>query len=307
MDYIFLALGFAILLTSGHFLVKSASQIAIRFNIPKIVIGLLVVSFGTSAPELIVSVRAALNGHPEIAMGNVVGSNIANIALVLGLTAIIFPIVVKRKSILFDWTVMFLSSLLLYILSLDGQLQLLDGLIFLLILGIYIFVSIKFRKTPLDEISTEKNAPMSIALLYLSGSIVGMYFGAEYLIDSASKIALNWGISERIVSVTIIAFGTSVPELATSVIAALKKEMEISIGNIVGSNIFNILSILGITTVVHPIAFDMKLVDFDMLWMLGISVALLLSIIPIRKGRIGRINGLLFVLIYLSFVLLQFI
>lgn len=307
MDYLYLFLGFGLLLLSGDFLVKSSSDIATRFNIPKIVIGLLVVSFGTSAPELLVSLQAALKGHPEIAVGNVIGSNISNIALVLGITAIIFPIVVKSKTIVFDWSLMFASSLLLLIFSLDQKLELYEGVIFIVILASYIIISIKFRRASEDEKSDAKPDPIIKALLFLVGSITGMYFGANFLIDSASSIAADWGVSERVISVTIIAFGTSVPELATSVIAAFKKEMEISIGNIIGSNIFNILSILGITAMVHPIEFDVQLVNHDMIWMLAISIGLILSILPINKGRIGRINGALFVVIYLLYISLQFL
>lgn len=304
MDYLFLILGFALLLVSGDFLVRASSDIAIRFNIPKIVIGLLVVSFGTSAPELLVSLQAALKGHPEIAIGNVIGSNISNIALVLGLTAIIFPIVVKSKTILFDWSLMFFASALLYFFSLDNRLEIYEGILFISILALYIFVSIKYRRASEDENKSKKSSPIFKSLLYLTASIVGMYFGANFLIDSASDIATNWGVSERVVSVTIIAFGTSVPELATSVIAAFKREMDISIGNIIGSNIFNILSILGITTTVHPIQFDEKLVNIDMIWMLAISFILLIPIIIWKK--IGRLFGLLFVLIYLAYIFSQF-
>lgn len=306
MDYLFLILGFGILLISGDFLVRAASEIAIRFDIPKIVIGLLVVSLGTSAPELLVSLQAALKGHPEMAVGNVIGSNISNIALVLGLTAIIYPIVVKSKTILFDWSLMILASILLYIFSLDYKLELYEGIIFITILVIYIFISIKYRKNKTEENEDVKPEPLLKSLGFLLVSMVGLYFGADFLIDSASSIALDWGVSERVISVTIIAFGTSVPELATSVIAALKKEMDISIGNIIGSNIFNILSILGITSIVKSIEFDEKLLNTDMLWMLGISFALILSILPIKNGTITRYKGFVFVLIYFAYIYLQF-
>ena len=293
------------LLISGDFLVRASSDIAVRFNIPKIVIGLLVVSFGTSAPELLVSLQAALKGHPEIAVGNVIGSNISNIALVLGLTAIIFPIVVKSKTILIDWGVMFASSALLYFFSLDNKLEVYEGICFLSVLFIYIFISIKYRKASEEENGSTQDSSIIKSILFLSLSIIGMYFGADFLINSASSIAANWGVSERIISVTIIAFGTSVPELSTSVIAAFKKEMEISIGNIIGSNIFNVLSILGITTIVQPIQFDEKLVNIDMLWMLAISFILIIPILAWKK--IGRKFGFLFVLIYFAYIAQQFI
>ncbi|MBN2667610.1 MAG: calcium/sodium antiporter [Bacteroidales bacterium] len=306
MDYLYLLIGFILLLASGHFLVLSASDISIKLNLPKMIIGLLVVSFGTSAPELLVSVQAALKSHPEIAMGNVVGSNIANIALVLGLTSIILPIVVKNKTVWIDWIVMMLSGLLLFVFSYDLIIEWYEGLIMLLILAVYILYSIRYRKTKDEEESNIARYPFYVSILLLLGAIIGMYFGADLLIDSSSIIAKSWGISERIISVTIIAFGTSVPELATSLIAALKKEMDISIGNIVGSNIFNILSILGITALIKPIDVSPATLNNDMIWMLGISVLLLLSILPIRKGKIHRWKGLLFIGIYIAYVYLLF-
>jgi len=305
LDYLFLILGFALLIGSGNYLVKSASDIANHFNISKMVIGLLVVSFGTSAPELLVSLQAAFKGMPEMALGNVIGSNIANIALVLGLTAIIFPIIVKSKTILWDWGLMFFASLLLYLFIHDNFLASYEGIIFLAILASYILFTIKQNKIPKNEISNKKSN-LWIASLLLVGSMFGMYYGSDFLVDSASKIAKNWGVSEKVISVTIIAFGTSVPELATSVIAAFKKEMDISIGNIIGSNIFNILSILGITVLVHPIKLNATALNIDMYWMLGIAAALLLSILPLKRGKIGRINGLLFVCIYMMYIFLQF-
>ena len=304
MDYLLLILGFAVLIASGNYLVKSASTIANHFNISKMVIGLLVVSFGTSAPELLVSLQAAYKGMPEMALGNIIGSNIANIALVLGLTAIIFPIIVKSKTILLDWGLMMIASIMLYVFIHDNFLASYEGGIFLVVLGSYILFTIKQNRLPEDEISDVKTN-LWIALLLLTGSMIGMYFGSDFLVDSASNIAKNWGVSEKVISVTIIAFGTSVPELATSVIAAFKKEMDISIGNIIGSNIFNILSILGITVLVHPISVNAETLNIDMFWMLAISFLLLIPILIWKK--IGRQFGFLFLFIYLAFISQQFI
>ena len=304
MDYLFLILGFTLLIASGNYLVKSASDIANHFNISKMVIGLLVVSFGTSAPELLVSLQAAFKGMPEMALGNVIGSNIANIALVLGLTAIIFPIIVKSKTIMWDWGLMFLASIMLFLFIHDNFLASYEGIIFLIVLGSYILFTIKQNKIPENKIPDEKSN-LWIASILLIGSMVGMYFGSDFLVDSASNIAKSWGVSEKVISVTIIAFGTSVPELATSVIAAFKKEMDISIGNIIGSNIFNILSILGITVLVHPIKINAETLNTDMYWMLGIALLLLFPILIWKK--INRIFGFLFISIYFSYIYLQFI
>ncbi len=306
MSYLLLILGFALLLTSGHFLVISSSTIAEKLNLSKMVIGLVVVSFGTSAPELLVSLQAALTGHTEMSIGNVVGSNIANIALVLGLTAIILPIVVKNKLIWIDWIIMMLASGLLMLFAYtQNTLELWEGVVFIIILALYILISVKFRKE-VEEVETQNKQNIFIAIFLLAASILGMYFGADLLVENASEIASNWGVSEAVISVTIIAFGTSVPELATSIIAALKKEMDISIGNIIGSNIFNILSILGITATVHPIKINYSVIGNDMIWMMLISLALFLSILPLKKARIGRINGILFVLAYFTYIYLRF-
>ena len=304
MDYLILILGFTLLILSGNYLVKSASNIANHFNISKMVIGLLVVSFGTSAPELLVSLQAAFKGLPEMALGNVIGSNIANIALVLGLTAIIFPIIVKSKTILWDWGLMLLASIMLYLFIHDNFLASYEGIIFLVVLASYILFTIKQNKIPKDEISDTKSN-LWIASILLIGSILGMYWGSDLLVDSASNIAKSWGVSEKVISVTIIAFGTSVPELATSVIAAFKKEMDISIGNIIGSNIFNILSILGITVLVHPIKVNAETLNTDMYWMLGIALLLLIPILIWKK--INRIFGFMFISVYFSYIYLQFI
>ena len=309
MDYLFLILGFALLLGSGHFLISSASSIALKFNLSKMVVGLLFVSLGTSAPELFVSLSAALTGHGDISVGNVVGSNIANIALALGLTALIVPIVVKSPTILRDWLWMAFSVILLISLAyiLDYRLNYIVGLVFLSLLAFYIYISIRDGKMNEEEIEEGfKHQPLLLTISIFIASLVGMYYGSEFLISSATSISLKWGVSEKVISVTIVAFGTSIPEITTSLMAAIKKEASISIGTIIGSNIFNILSILGITSLVHPIIINPKMVHFDMMWMLAVSIFMLLSILPLRRGKLGRINGLLLVIVYLTYIFLQF-
>jgi len=273
------------------------------------VVGLLFVSLGTSAPELFVSISAALAGHGDISVGNVVGSNIANIALALGLTALIVPIVVKSPTILRDWLWMAFSVILLIILTyfLDNKLNYIVGIVFLSLLAFYIYISLRDGKINDDEIKEEfKHQPLIITISIFVASLIGMYYGSEFLINSATNISLKWGVSEKVISVTIVAFGTSIPEITTSLIAAIKKEASISIGTIIGSNIFNILSILGITSLVHTIPINPKMLHFDMMWMLSVSILMLLSILPLRKGKLGRLNGLLLVIVYLVYIFLQF-
>ena len=304
--YIYLIIGFVILIISGDFIVRGGVSLAKRFNIPTFVIGLTVISFGTSAPELIVSINASLSGVPDIAIGNVVGSNIANIALVLGITAIILPLPVKKPSILFDWAYMLFSIIAFYLLTFyDNTLNWYDASIFLILILTYVVISI--RKTK-DKTEKQEGQPDNIflAIFFLFASAAGLYFGSDLLVTNASVLAKNFGVSDYIISVTVIAFGTSVPELATSVIAALKKQTDISIGNIVGSNIFNIFMILGVTGVISEIPIIDTVINSDVFWVLGIYMLLLLFIIPVKAGIITRVKGaglLLSYAIYLFFLL----
>lgn len=309
MDYIFLLTGFLLLLLSGDFLVRGSVSLAGHFKVSKLVIGVVVVSFGTSAPELVVSLDAALKGHPDIAIGNVIGSNIANIALVLGLTAIILPIKVKKKAIHFDWAVMMGISILLFVFSLNFELQFYEGIIFIAVLGAFIFRSIyKSRKENLKSLdeSIKPKHNLFVSFLLVALASVGLIYGADFLVKGASSIATKMGVDERIISVTVIALGTSLPELATSIAAAIRKELDIFIGNIIGSNIFNILAILGFTSIIKSIDINPMVLKFDIYWMLGISLLLFIFILPLRKAMVTRWKGLVFVGIYLTYIYLVF-
>jgi cation:H+ antiporter len=286
-NILFLILGFITLFLSGKYLVTGSVQLARFFKIPTLVVGLTIVSFGTSAPELLVSLKAALSGHPDIAIGNVVGSNISNMALVLGITALIFPISVSRKLVRFDWPIMMFVTLLFYIFSLSGIIQWWMGLLFVIvIIGFNIHSVRKGKQNANENEILPVEIPWYGSLAIIIGSSIGLVFGADWLVSGASGLARNFGVDERIISVSIIAFGTSVPELSTSVVAALRKESDISIGNIIGSNIFNVAGIIGITSLVTPIPVNEKIVNSDMLWMLGISVVLLL----LMAGQTKKLN-----------------
>jgi cation:H+ antiporter len=305
MDYLSVLLGFIILLVSGDLIVRSGVSIAGHLRISTLVVGVTVISFGTSLPELLVSVGAAFKGHPDIAVGNVVGSNISNIALVLGLTAILLPIPVNRNSVVIDWPVMMLVSMLFYLLILNGVLSFLEGIIF--VTGLIVFIIWLVRRSRKNNIelgSVVLNPKYSIlvSVLLFVVSAVGLYYGADFLVDGASSLAQKWGVSERVISVSIIAFGTSVPELATSVIAAFKKEMDISVGNIIGSNIFNILAILGITGMLKPIQINSDIL-FDVYWMLAISFLLFFFMLPARGGVIRRWKGIVLFCIYFIYII----
>lgn len=305
-NILFLLIGLILLLLSGKYLVESSVIIAKHFKIPTAIIGLTIVAFGTSAPELLVSVQAAINGHPDMAIGNVIGSNISNILLVLALTTIIFPIAVKRKSIVRDWPIMMSISILLLIFLLDLKLSRLEGIILVgLLLGYIVFSVIEARNpqnadTPDGSILSKTKWWIAIVIFLVS--CLGLAYGADLLVDNAALLAKHLGISERVISITMVALGTSLPELATSLIAAFKKQADISIGNIIGSNIMNIISVLGITTLIQPIHTVIEVIKIDIPWMLGASLILFLFMLPLRKGKISRIEGSVMFIGYASYI-----
>tara|TARA_B100000809_G_scaffold166632_1_gene163897 strand:- start:8796 stop:9731 length:936 start_codon:yes stop_codon:yes gene_type:complete len=309
MEYVLLIGGLIILIIAGELLVRGAVGIAEKFNIPTLVIGLTIVSFGTSAPELFVSLKATLNGHAELAIANVIGSNIANIALVLGITTMILPITVKKSTVKVDWPIMMGASLLFFIFIFNNVIERYEGLI--LTIGIISFNFYLFwnanrkNKKEVEKVIVSNDKKKNIflnTLLIILGS-VGLAFGADWLVDGAKIIASNFGVSEHVIGVTIVAFGTSVPELITSVMAALKKETDISVGNLIGSNIFNILGVLGITALVKDIAVTDHVVNVDSLWMLAISF--LIFPIMMIGYKVNRLRGFLlftFYCVYIYFV-----
>ncbi|MBL0684769.1 calcium/sodium antiporter [Aquimarina mytili] len=313
MSILYVVIGLVLLVVGGEFLVRSSVALSFRLKLSKMVIGLTVVSFATSAPELLVSIQAALDGLSDISLGNVVGSNIANIGLVLGITAIIGPLAIDRDFYKFNWPVMVLLSFALYALLNDGVLSQIEGLVLFVSLLLYLFLLIrrarKFSDTMLEEVddSLQKTSNFKIFMWLLIGGCA-LYFGSELLVKGAEDIALKLGVSEGVIAVTLIAVGTSVPELAASVIAALKQEKAISLGNLIGSNIFNIASVLGITSMIQPIAVkDETLMSVNIYWMLGFALVLLpLAFIP-KKMVLTRPKGLLIFVSYVIFIALVFL
>lgn len=306
MEYVLLIGGLIVLIVAGEALVRGAVGVALKFNIPTLVIGMTIVSFGTSAPELLVSLKAALNDHAELAIGNVVGSNIANIALVLGVTTMILPITVKRSTAKLDWPIMMGATILFFVFILNQNIEWYEGLIFtigIIVFNIYMFWNAKRQnqKEVLDpEVQSVKksNIFLNIGLIVLGS--VGLAFGASWLLDGAIVIASNFGVSEHIIGVTIVAFGTSVPELITSVMAALKKHTDISVGNLIGSNIFNIFGVLGITALVKEIPVSLQVVNNDIFWVLAISF--MVFPLMIIGYKINRSRGLLLFLSYCVYI-----
>ena len=300
MNYILFVVGLILLVYSGKFLVQSGVAIARHFNIPTLIIGITIIAFGTSAPELIVSVKAALSGNPEIAFGNVVGSNISNIGLVLALTALLVPIPVGKTSWKIDWPVMMIASALLYIFTLNNVLGFWESFLLFAILIIYLSYSVKVSKPDEQDDANKPQYKLWPALIIVVTSSIGLAYGADLLVNSAVNIATALGVSKRLISITIVAFGTSLPELTASIIAALKKQTDISIGNIIGSNIFNILAVLGITGMIHPIHINHIAFSFDIIWMMFVAVLLFLFIFPFKTIYLNRVEG---ALLFLSYIL----
>jgi len=266
-----------------------------------------VVSLGTSAPELVVSLQAVFTGHADFSIGTVIGSNISNIGLVLGLTVVVMPLAINSRSVYFDWPVLMTATILFYFFIRNGELV--QGMIFLAILaGFLVFSILNSRRM---EGKKESKIPdpkysLIISILIIVASSVGLRFGAEWLVRGASGIARSFDISEYVISVSIIAFGTSVPELATSLIAAFKKEPDISIGNIIGSNLFNILGILGVTAAIKSISVNPQVLKFDIWYLGGLTILILLMMIPARNGRIRRFEGIILVLCYITYITFVF-
>ncbi len=308
---LWLIAGLVLLVLGGDYLVKASVGLSFKLNISKMVIGMTVVSFATSAPELLVSLQAALEGSPAIAINNVVGSNIANIALVLGVTAIITPITVDKSFYKLNWPVMVLFSLMLYyFLWNDNVLSREEGIILFLSLLVFLVILLKSSKgVKLPEEVDDKLAIVAYPKIFLWLAIgsIALYFGSDWLVAGAKDLATKIGVSKAVISVTVIAIGTSVPELAASVIAALKGEKALSIGNLIGSNIFNIASVLGLTSIVTNIEVtDSKILTNDIFWMLAIAVALLPLILLPKKFVVTRFKGVLLLVTYGFFIYLAF-
>lgn len=315
MSVVLVVVGLALLVIGGEFLVRSSVAMSFKFKISKLVIGMTVVSFATSAPELLVSLQAALAGNSDIALGNVIGSNIANIGLVLGITAIISPIVVDRSFYKLNWPMMMLMSVALYyFLKNDNVLSFTEGLILFISLLIFLVILIKSaaRKRIVDVEEVDDSLQLVSNFKIIVWLIIGgaaLYFGSEWLVEGAQQLAKSVGVSDFAISVTVIAIGTSVPELAASVIAALKQEKAISLGNLIGSNIFNIASVLGLTAMIKPIVVNPntpEILSSNIFWMIGFSAVLMPMLFILKKYQISRIKGAALVLGYAVFMVLIF-
>ena len=311
MNLLFIFFGFLLLVIGGEFIVRSSVAISLKFKISKLVIGMTVVAFATSLPELIVSVNAALNNSPAIAINNVIGSNIANIALVLSIISILSFIKVDKNFYRQDWPIMFGFSILLTVFCITNQvLNQIEGVILVVSLLLFIYYSLKKSNNKLniddvdDKLVSTSNTKIIIWLLISS---VSLYFGAEFLVNGAVNFAKQINISEAVISVSVVAIGTSIPELAASLIAIAKKEKGISVGNLIGSNIFNIGSVLGITAIIKPIQIVQEILERDIIWMLFFALLLLLMALLPKRNGLGKLKGFCMLLLYFIFITLAFI
>lgn len=312
MDILLLILGLALLILGGELLVRGAVGLSSAMKISPLVIGMTVVSFGTSAPELLVSIQSAMAGNPGIAIGNVIGSNIANLALVLGITVIIFPIVAEQQTKKLDYPIMIVATFLFYFFALNLSLEFWEGLAFVLILLGFTYYLISSSRKNTKKVNAaqevgdvelpDKPSSAGLSVLFFFIGLVGLYFGSDWFVGGATGIARSFNLSDSVIGVTVVALGTSAPELVASIMAALKKQSDISVGNLIGSNIFNIFAVLGITSMVKPIAVEREVIGFDMWWMIGISLLL----IPILYfgNRIGKVKGFVLLLSYVTYIVL---
>ncbi len=308
MDFLGILFGIILLSHGGDVLTKSSVDLSLKFSVPKIIIGMTVVSFATSAPELIVSLNATLNGFSNFAIGNVIGSNIANIGLVLGIITIIYPITLQQRFYTSDFPILMLSTFLFYLLLITGnKISRGEGIILLVLISIILIYLFLYQKKSISEFSdvgdTSKiSIPKSIFYVLFSGLL--LWLGSETLIKSAISVANKYEISERVISVTMVAIGTSIPELAASVVASIKKQNDLSIGNLIGSNIFNLLVVIGITSTVLPIEqIDSKIIFNDMLWVILFSAIILPLAYLKRKNVLTRKKGIILLTLYLIFII----
>lgn len=313
MNEFFFISGLVLLYVGGESLVKGAVSLAAKLRISTLVVGLTVISFATSAPELFVSLQAALEGKSDIAFGNVIGSNIANIALVLGITAMIFRVNISKQTRKLNYPFMLAVSVLLAaVLYFAHALSAPVGFIFL---GLLIFFLIYLFKTAKidrgDDAEEEVDNNSSHPFLFFQHpifailcGIVLLKFGADMLVEGTVGLAESLGVSDRLIAVSVVAIGTSIPELATSIVAALKKEENLAVGNLIGSNIFNVLAVLGITAIINPLKVDdTKIIFFDIPWMLAISFVLGIIIYVRSQYLVSRKEGVLLLLLYLCYLI----
>ncbi len=319
MDYIFVLAGLGLLFIGGEGLVRGSVAISARLGVSAILIGVVVVGFGTSAPELLVSLQATLTGQSDIAMGNVVGSNIANILLILGLAGVLYPIKCTDPAILRDSTAGIVSATILFAFTFIGIIPRLAGIAMLVLLCFYLFYSYKADKRNKKDVTVDVQETiheleaeefdtglgLKISILLAIGGIIMLVIGADLLVRGATSIARGYGVSEAVIGLSLVALGTSLPEMATVIAASMKKQTDVVIGNVMGSNLFNILSILGITSIIKPVPVTGRLAEFDVLF--ALVLAIIVAVIILLFKRIGRVTGITFLSVYFVYMIWLFL
>lgn len=308
MDFLGILFGIILLSKGGDILTKSSVDISLKFSVPKIIIGMTVVSFATSAPELIVSLNATIDGLPNFAIGNVLGSNIANIGFVLGIITIIYPITLKQRFYSSDFPILIISTVIFYLFLYTGKaITRLEGIILIFLITLILLYLFFYQKKSISDFQDDTNSSdisiiKSFLMILFSGSL--LWLGSETLIKSAVSVASKFQISERVISVSMVAIGTSIPELAASVVASIKKQNDLSIGNLIGSNIFNLLVVIGITSTLIPITgVEDRAINYDMIWVLSISLLLFPLAFFGKKNILTRTKGIILLLLYVTFLI----
>jgi len=313
MTLAFLLLGgIALLLLGGHYLVRHAVRLAARLRVSPLVIGLTIVAFGTSAPELVISLKAALTGHDDIVIGNIIGSNIANLLLVLAVAALIFPVTFVRATIRREGGVLIAASLLFALLARDALFSAFDG--FVLLACLVAYTASAFLLPPTDDAGASADSEMTDSasphmvgtailrdLLVIAVALAALALGSHLFVEGAVRLSRFLGVSEAVIGLTVVAIGTSAPEIVTAAIAALKRQSDVAIGNVIGSGIFNLLGIAGATALVSPVSVDPRFLGADFGLMLGASVALVAG--GLMLGRVGRTAGAMMLLAYAGYML----
>ena len=300
-----LIFGLSLLIAGSNYLLKSAVDLSIKLNLSKVVIGLTVVSFATSAPELLISISSALKGSSDIAISNVLGSNIANLGLVLGTALCFTTIKIPKSNIKYDWTFMMFVSILFYFFLKDFVINRIEGLILFVTLIIFLFFIVKIRKDEHmdDVVENEKVSNFKILLLLILSSLL-LYFGSELFVKSSIYFANYFGVSERVIGLTLVEIGTSLPELVTTLVAIYKSELDISIGNIIGLNIFNILAVIGITSLITDLnILSESILSFDIYVMIFFSFILLIFYLSSKNRFLNIYHGLVYLLLFITYYL----
>ena len=308
MDFLAIISGILLLSIGGDMLTRYSVELSHKLSIPKIIIGMTIVSFATSAPELIVSLNATMMGYSDFALGNVLGSNIANLGLVLGIVIIIYPITIKRRFYYTDFPLLIFSTAVFYLfIASNSEISRTEGIIMLVLILLILFYLFYYQKPDTSSLDNDlslgrQKVSTSFFLLVISAAI--LWLGAETLIKSSISVANKFNVSERIISITMVAIGTSIPELAASVAASLKKHNDLAIGNLIGSNIFNLLVVIGITSIVNPITgIDFDIISKDMIWVVVFSFILLPLVYFHKRNKLNRMKGIILLAMYVAFII----